>query len=237
MDTTFRQFAPALALTVAILLGNSPLQAADTVAPTAGTAWDATVNALLATGMYGVSSTLPEGVTIHLQKADAFLPGLPYTHSPLNAQAITFSYEGSSGLLAFSAGYILSHDPAENQPPSVYLDIEPKSEALSLDPERSLYLALDLSRSYQIDDDFALSFGNRALLIKNPFDTQDSHLFSLLFSIPITYKNYLTITPELQWTRPLFPNSAGPSSNASSYSDDTTKDDVFYGGVSIRFSY
>ncbi len=237
MDTAIRQFAPTLALTVAILLGNSPLQAADTAASQAGTAWDATVNALLATGMYGVSSPLPEGVMIHLQKADANLPGLPYAHSPLSTQSITFSYEGSSGLLAFSAGYLLSHDPNEDQPASVYLDIEPVGADLSLNPDHSWYLSLDLSHSYQLDDDLAFSVGNRAFLIKNPLDTQDSHLFSLLFSIPITYKNYLTITPELQWTRPLSPNSGNPSSNVSANNDDASGEDVFYGGVSIRFSY
>jgi len=237
MDTAIRRFAPTLVLTVAILLGNNSLQAADTSAPQAGSAWDATVSALLATGMYGVGSTLPEGVTIHLQKTDAAMYGLPYASSPLNTQAITFSYEGSSGLLAFSAGYILSHEPNAGEPTSVYLDIEPGPDAPTLNPERSWYLGLDISRSYQIDDDLALSVGNRAFLIRNPFDTQDGHLFSLLFSIPITYKNYLTITPELQWTRPLYPSSITPSSNISSYGDAPSKSDVFYGGVSIRFSY
>ena len=237
MDRTLRQFGPTLALTVAILLGNSHLQAADAAAPQPEPTWDATVNALLATGMYGTGSILPEGMTLHLQRADAFLPGLPYAHSPLSTQAITFSYEGSSGLLAFSAGYILSHDPAENQRPLVYLDIDSRGDDLTRNPDRSWYLGLDISRPYQIDDDLALSVGNRALLIRNPFDTQDGHLISLLFSVPITYKNYLTITPQLQWTRPLYPSSITPSSNISSHGDTSSKSDVFYGGVSIRFSY
>lgn len=237
MDTTLRQFAPILALIVALLLNNSPLQAAEPVAPQTETAWDTTINTLLATGMYGLNSPLPEGVMIHLHKADTHLPGLPYAQSPLSAQAITFSYEGSSGLLAFSAGYLLSHDPTENQPASVYLDMEPVGDDPTLEPERSWYLALDLSRSYQIDNDLTVSLGNRAFLIKNPFDTRDSHLFSLLFSLPITYKNFLTITPELQWTRPLSPSSTDPSSNFSASGEDASMEDVFYGGVSIRFSY
>nr|WP_321466567.1 hypothetical protein [uncultured Desulfobulbus sp.] len=225
------------ALTIAIVLWGMPLQAEEVTSASNGTAWDATVNTLLATGMYGINSSMLEGVSIHFQKADRTLPGLSAAKAPLSTQAITFSYEGSSGLLEFSAGYILSQATTESKPTSVFLGIEPDGNDLRFNPERSWYLALDLSRSYQLDDDLALSFGNKALLIKNPFDTQEGHLFSLLFSMPITYKNYLTITPELQWSRPLSPSGSGSSSNYSATGEDLLKKDVFYGGVSIRFSY
>ncbi|MGE4403039.1 MAG: hypothetical protein AB7F61_15330 [Desulfobulbus sp.] len=237
MITAIRQFALISGMTVVFSLWSIPLQAEDTSAPKNGTAWNSTTNILLASGTYGVSSNMIDGVTIHFQKADAALPVLPYAGSPLSTQAITFSYEGSSGLLEFSAGYILSQDPTGEKPASVFLGIEPVREDLPFSPERSWYLALNLARSYQIDDDLALSFGNRALLLKNPFDTQAGRLFSLLISMPITYKNYLTIAPELQWTRPLSPIRAGSSSDFSSTSTDAMKKDVFYGGVSIRFSY
>ncbi|MDD2464377.1 MAG: hypothetical protein PHI97_10305 [Desulfobulbus sp.] len=237
MVSAVRQFAPILGMAATIFLWSGPAQAADTVAPTTGTAWDSTVNALIATGMYGASGHMLEGVTVHLQKAENPLPGVSHTQSLLSTQAITFSYEGSAGLLEFSAGYILSQNSTENKPGSIFLGIEPDIEDSPFNPERSWYLALDLSRSYQIDDDLALSFGNRALLLKNPFDTREGHLFSLLFSMPITYKNYLTITPELQWTRPLSPPNTGPSANYSASDTDAVKGDVFYGGVSISFSY
>lgn len=237
MATAVRHLPRILAMSAAIFLWNIPLQAADRTAPRSGTAWDATINTLLATGMYGINSTMLEGVTVHFQKADAGLPALQYARSPLSTQAITFSYQGSSGLLEFSAGYILSQAPTDNQPGTVFLGIEPDGEDQPFNPERSWYLALDLSRSYQIDDDLALSFGNRALLVKNPFDTQEGHLFSLLFSMPIIYKNYLTITPEVQWTRPISPSGPGSSPGFSANDSESDPKDVFYGGVSISFSY
>lgn len=237
MATSLRHIAPIIGATLATALFSPTLQAAQTSASNTGTAWDPAVNSLLATGMYGFKSSMLEGVTIHFQKADAILPGLSPSRVPLTTQAITFSYEGSSGLLEFSAGYILSQPTPVDRPASVFLGIEPMGEENNGQPDQSWYMALNLSRSYQIDEDLALSFGNRALFFKNPFDSREGQLFSLLFSMPITYKNYLTITPELQWTRPLSPSPANSSADVSASGADLLKKDVFYGGVSIRFSY
>lgn len=237
MVAAVRHFALMLAMVVSIPLGSTPLQGAETAVPNSGTAWDATVNTLLATGMYGVSNTMLEGLSIHLQRADNTLPGFPLAQSPLSTQAITFSYEGSSGLLEFSAGYILTQAPTDQRSGSIFLGIEPDGEDGTFDPEGSWYLSLGLSRSYQMGDDLALSLGNRAIVFQNPFDIREGHLFSLLFSMPITYKKSLTVTPELQWTRPLSPAAADSSPDSSSTGTGSPKGDVFYGGVSIRFAY
>jgi hypothetical protein len=226
-----------LGIFLAICLLHMPAQAADRTAPTSQADWDATVNSLLATGMYGVEDSLLAGLSMRLHNSDANMPGLPHAESLLSTQAITFSYEGSSGLLQFSAGYLLSEDPASNKPASVFLDIEPLGENFSLYPERSWFLALDLSRSYQLDENFSLSLGNKALLLKNPYDLREGRSVSLLFSMPITYKNYITITPEVQWTRPLTPSDAGNSASAASSNTRLQTEDIFYGGLSISFSY
>nr|WP_320011701.1 hypothetical protein [uncultured Desulfobulbus sp.] len=212
-------------------------QAADTAVSPSQTDWNATVNSLLATAMYGVGDNFLTGLSLHLQNSEANLPGLPHAESLLTTQAITFSYEGSSGLLQFSAGYLLSEDPASNKPAAVFLDIEPLGENFSLYPERSWYMALDLSRSYQLDDRFTLSLGNKALLLKNPHDLGEGRSLSLLLSMPITYKNYITITPEVQWTRPLPLSGSGSSSSAPSSNARLQSEDIFYGGLSISFSY
>ena len=74
------------------------------------------------------------------------------------------------------------------------------------------------------------------MLLKNPFDTEEGQLFSLLFNMPISYRNYLTITPMLQWTRPVAGGGAGGDAPAAA-GQGTTTPNVFYGGISISFSY
>jgi hypothetical protein len=161
--------------------------------------------------------------------------GLAPDKSPINGQAITFSYDGSSGLLEFSAGYILSSPRNNQEPGTIFLGVDSQPDK-TFDPARSWYMAIDLSRSYQIDENINFSLSNKAMLIKNPFDTEEGHIFSMLFNMPISYKNYLTITPELQWSRPV---SRTNYSNSIQNSGDQEKSphDVFYGGVSISFSY
>ena len=51
------------------------------------------------------------------------------------------------------------------------------------------------------------------------------------------YKNFLTITPELQWSRPLMELNGGNNAALSGGGDEKSSRDVFYGGVSVSFSY
>lgn len=224
-------------LCVVLLCGLPAAQAAERSAVPAGqTGWDSMVSSLLATGMYGFSSAAAPGLTVQLQHADADLMGVSPEAARLDAQAITFSYEGSSGLLEFSAGYILANQKNNRDEGAVFLGINPRIDA-DFDPSHSWYLALDLSRSYQVDDSITFSFGNRAMLLENPFDTREGHIFSLLFNMPISYKNYLTITPRFQWSRPLGDATSPLTGRQPTPLDRTSPQDVFYGGVSISFSY
>jgi hypothetical protein len=173
---------------------------------------------------------------VQLQHSENIYRGLDADKAQINGQAITFSYDGSSGLLEFSAGYILSSQRNAQEPGTIFLGLDDVSEE-PFNPGRSWYLALDLSRSYQIDDTLSFTLGNKAMLIKNPFDTEEGHIFSVLFNMPISYKNYLTITPELQWSRPVSRSNYTNSGRTSADLQEKSSEDVFYGGVSVSFSY
>ncbi len=210
--------------------------AGDQAARPAGTAWDSAVNSLLATGLYGFDSQGTPGLKVQLQHADAMFRGLTPDKKQINGQAITFSYEGSTGLLEFSAGYILTNQRNNQEPGTVFLGVDTEPDQ-TFDPGRSWYLAFDLSRSYQVDDHLSFNLGSKTMLLKNPFDTNEGHLFSMLFNMPISYKNYLTITPELQWSRPVSRFDATKNAATSGDTGEKSPEGVFYGGVSVSFSY
>jgi len=202
----------------------------------AGTGWDNAVNSLLSTGLYGFNSQSTPGLQVQLQHADTLFPSLTPDKSRINGQAITFSYEGSTGLLEFSAGYILTNQQNNREPGAVFMGLDTEPDQI-FNPGRSWYLAFDLSRSYQIDDQLSFNLGSRTMLLKNPFDTEEGHIFSMLFNMPISYKKYLTITPELQWSRPVSRFDSTDNAASSNSTRKVTPEDVFYGGVSVSFSY
>lgn len=198
--------------------------------------WDGAVNSLLAAGMYGLDQPEERGLSLKFQHSQNLYKGLAADKAQLNGQSITFSYEGSSGLLGFSAGYIYTSQSNGDDPGKVFLGIDPMDDSY-FEPTRSWFMAFDLSQSYQLDDDITLGVGSKTMLMKNPFDSEEGQTFSMLFNMPISYKNYITITPELQWSRPL-PSaklSDAPISNGS-HGEDAPQN-TFYGGVSISFSY
>ncbi len=219
-----------------IIVSAGTVHAGEKSSPNRGTAWDSTVNSLLATGMYGFDSHSTPGLTIQLQHSENMYRGLTANKAQLNGQAITFSYEGSSGLLAFSAGYILSGQLNNREPGTIFLGVDPEPDKI-FDPGRSWYMALNLSRTYQFDENTSFSLSNRVMLLKNPFDTEEGHIFSMLFNMPISYRNYLTITPELQWSRPVSRSNFSNSVRMLGDPLDKSPQDVFYGGVSVSFSY
>ena len=232
-----RRFFSLLPVVAILLLGAAATAASagDPGSSAGGTVWDNAVNSLLATGMYGFDAEDLPGLSVQLQHSAHRHPNLDIAGTSPGGQAITFSYEGSAGLLGFSAGYILTTEPDERSPGTVFLGLDPQRSG-SFDPARSWYMAFDLSRSYQVDEDLTLQLGNTTMLLKNPFDTEEGQLFSLLFNMPVSYRNYLTITPMLQWTRPVAGGGAGGDAPAAAGQGATTPN-VFYGGISISFSY
>jgi hypothetical protein len=229
MAVMMKQFSTITRLTL-LLLFIAPIAVAQARSDTVSidTGWDYAVHSLLATGLYGFANQEDSGLTIDIQHFDNIFKGLSPDKSALNSQAITFSYEGSAGVLGFSAGYILTSQPDTQEQDTLLL---------GLDPANSWYLAVNLSRSYQLDDNFSLQLGHRSMVMKNPFDDQDGHVFSMLFNIPLSYKNFLTIAPEIQWTRSASGLEAVERAVPGAGLDKQEGQDVFYGGLSISFSY
>lgn len=194
--------------------------------------WDSAVNSLLATSMYGIANPHNKGLSVRLQQSTDLYKGLAADNISINSQAITFSYEGSSGLLGFSAGYLYTGESSDNQPGKVFLGIDP-TENLTFNPARSWFMAFDLSQSYQYDDIISFSLGSKSMLNSNPLDTEEGKTFSMLFNMPISYRRYITITPEFQWLRTLKDQNAP----LGSFFEEGNIKDTFYGGVSVSFSY
>ncbi|RUM39051.1 MAG: hypothetical protein DSY57_01725, partial [Desulfobulbus sp.] len=72
---------------------NSPLRAESNDLPL----WDSAVNRLLAAGLYGVDTG--KTPVVRIESTKDLYKGLAADKARLNGQSITFSYEGSSGLL------------------------------------------------------------------------------------------------------------------------------------------
>lgn len=199
--------------------------------------WDSAVNNLLAAGLYGVNVQGASGLTLHATKSYDLYKGLAADKARIDGQSITLSYGGSSGLLGFSAGYIYTSGAGEGNLGSVFLGLEDPMGFTSYTPGDSWYLALDLATSYQPHDDIVLGFSGKTMLMKDPYGLHHGKLFSFLLNMPVSYKQYITITPELQWSRPLSGVNFSSAKPSDSLKQGMASEDTFYGGVSISFSY
>ncbi len=199
--------------------------------------WDGAVSSLLlAAGMYGLDAKADQGANLSLSQSENLFKGLPFEQGQLDGQNITLSYSGSAGRLGFSAGYIYTSLQDNLEPGTLLLDLD----ALNQNPLQSSnpwYLALDMSKSFQVSDNIAVGFGSKAMLMKAPFEEQEGRVVSMLLNLPLSYKNYFTITPELQWSRSLPEEKSRTGVNNYSKSIPAQEEDVFYGGMSISFSY
>ena len=196
--------------------------------------WDGAVNRLLAVGLYGIDEITPS-LAVRLESSRDLYKGLPADKGRLHGQAITFSYEGSSGLLGFSAGYIYTSGIAEGTLGAVYLGLDDPLGLNMYDRSDCWYLALDISTSYQPHDDITLGLSGKTMLMDDPYSLSNGQVFSLLLNMPVSYKKYITITPELQWSRTL-PGQGTLVDGSGPPADEVSKD-ILYGGVSVTFSY
>ncbi|WP_267927768.1 hypothetical protein [Desulfolithobacter dissulfuricans] len=194
---------------------------------------DSAVNGfLLSAGLKGLE---PEqtGFSFSLQPVPGSERKLFKDGDLLDGQNITLSYEGSSGLLGFSAGYLYT-TPDDKSQPTLLLGM---SEHTPHDPSRAWYLAVDLSRTFKLDDNISLGIDSKTALMDDPFAEEDNRILSLLLSMPVLIQNRVTITPELQWSRTMSATSDTADPDSANLQVDETTRDVFYGGVSITFSY
>jgi len=199
--------------------------------------WDSAVSSLLlAAGMYGLAPDNGQGVDFSVEQSKDLFKSMSFNQTTLDGQNITLSYTGSSGKLGFSAGYIYTSLQENLEPAALFLDLDSVRQN-PYNGNNPWFLALNMSTEVQVNDAFSVGFGSRAMLMKNPFDNHDGRVLSMLLNLPMSYKNYFTITPELQWSRVMPGNSSQSSTQNYSGSDSAADKDVFYGGMSISFSY
>ena len=235
MANKYLTFLLTVLLTLSV--GSTAVSAGDRQVADLSSQWDSAVSSLLlAAGMYGLDTQTNQGANLSLSQSENLFKGLPFEQGQLDGQNITLSYSGSAGRLGFSAGYIYTSLQDNLEPGTLLLDLD----ALNQNPFQSSnpwYLALDMSKSFQVSDNIAVGFGSKALLMKAPFDEQEGRVVSMLLNLPLTYKNHFTLTPELQWSRSLPEEKGQAGVNNYSKRIPAQEEDVFYGGMSISFSY
>lgn len=197
--------------------------------------WDNTVNRLLAAGLYGVELSGGHGLSMRLDQTQDVYQRLAADKSILHGQRITFSYEGSSGLLGFSAGIINTVGSDEGYIGSVFLGIDDPMGFRAYDLNKAWYWSLDLSTSYRPHENLVLGLSGKTLLMKDPAGS--AQVLSFLLNMPVSYKKYITIIPEVQWSRSLPVQELNSSDFYPPQNQGVAPEDVFYGGVSISISY
>ncbi|WP_417909433.1 hypothetical protein [Candidatus Electronema sp. PJ] len=196
---------------------------------------------LLAAGMYGgVDGASAQGVDFSLNESAKMFKGVFAEQGPVDGQDITLSYSGSEGRLGLSAGYLYTAPENRSQAGIVLfgLDEEHSRNLLHDDNEKPWYVTLNVAKNFQISDSLALGVDSRTMLITPSLQNEekDSQAVCMSFNLPVSYGKFLTVTPELQWSRAL--EAGGQAAAASSSADASDKNpNTFYGGMSISFSY
>ena len=233
-----------IALT-ALLIGNESARAEDAKQNIISSTYDesAVSSLLLAAGMYGglnKESSSP-GVSLSLGQSKDIMKGLLTEQGKFDGQDITLSYEGSAGRLGFSAGYIYTTGDKDQDRGAVLLGLDNYSKnTLNNIEERPWYVTLDLSRSFQLNTDLAVGVGSKAVLLTNKLDEENStnKAASMSLYLPVSYKGFLTVTPEFQWSRALLTDGEqGTRNDIENFFDPEDGQNAFYGGMSISFSY
>lgn len=230
-------------LTAILMVGMPAFAAASSPCSTPACKDSAAVSSLLlAAGMYGGIDAPGE---FSLSRSASTFKSLANVQGPLEGQDITLSYEGTSGSrLGFSAGYLYA-DPEEKRGEGLsnfdtYFDSQ--RNTLLNDSAAPWYLTFNLAKEFQISDSLAFGVASKATLLSpsalaSGQEDADSRAVCMSFNLPVSYGNFLTVTPELQWSRQLEPSQAAAGSNLSAASAADESADAFYGGMSITFSY
>ncbi|MCI5208066.1 MAG: hypothetical protein D3910_04580 [Candidatus Electrothrix sp. ATG2] len=231
-----------IALT-AFLLGNQSVYAEDSKQNFISTYDETAVSSLLlAAGMYGdLNDDSPPGMSLSLGESKNILKGLFSDQGQFDGQSITLSYGGSESQLGFSAGYIYTTGDRELSRGSGLLGLDNYTKnTLNNIQERPWYLTLDLSRSFQLSNNLAVGVGSKAVLLTNNLDEENStdQAVSMSLNLPVSYKGFLTVTPEFQWSRALLTDGEqGTRNDIESLFDPEDGQNAFYGGMSITLSY
>jgi hypothetical protein len=232
-----------IALT-ALLIGNESARAEDAKQNITSSTYDesAVSSFILAAGMYGgLNDESSPGVSLSLGQSKDMMKGLFTEQGQFDGQDITLSYGGSAGRLGFSAGYIYTTGDKDPNKGSVLLGLDNYSKnTLNNIQERPWYVTLDLSHSFQVSNDLAVGVGSKAVLLaNNPVEENNTNkAASMSLYLPVSYKGFLTVTPEFQWSRSLLADGEqGTQHDIENFFDPEDGQNAFYGGMSISFSY
>lgn len=202
--------------------------------------WDSAVSRLLAAGMYGAGEGDPYQWSVRLKNDKNIYRGFVADSAGLAGQGITLSYGGSSGLLGFSAGYIYTSGVAgsEKSFASLFLGSYDPLSFTADDVTGAWYLALSLSSpSYSPGDNISMGIGGEVMLIDDPHAFEDGKGAALSLNLPVSYKKRITVTPELQWSGSLSKLKGFLPAEEHEGEAVPVDENVFFGGVSISFSY
>ncbi len=149
---------------------------------------------------------------------------------------ISFSYEGSSGLLGFSSGYIYS---AENE--TGFL-VDKSSEHAFVgsgnpDAVTNVYMGLDVGHSISLSDDVELGVRAGVIYLEDIYNERDDGTISLLFVMPLEISNSLTIAPKVHWSHSFSEDLSDTEVVQQQVENGDQDSGSFYGGVSISFAY
>jgi hypothetical protein len=229
-------------LLTALFMTSTPALAAEQsvgcIATGCGDSSTAVSSLLLAAGMYGgFDSASTQRLDLSVNESAKMFKGIFAEQGQIDGQDITLSYSGSEGRLGFSAGYLYTAPEAG----SVLLGLDTHSRNVPHDNgEKPWYVTFNLSKEFQISDSIALGIDSRTMLVAAPSlfqneEKKDSQAVCMSFNLPVSYGKFLTVTPELQWSRAL---EAGEQTTSSGSADVLDKNpNTFYGGMSISLSY
>jgi len=148
---------------------------------------------------------------------------------------ISLSYEGSTGLLGFSSGYIY---PADNKSDVISdLTTQEITGYLYADKTANVYMGLDIGHSIELTDDIVLGLQASVIYLGDIYSEENDSSLSLLFLMPLEINDNFKIIPRIHWSRSLkyyLDNSETTEMNKIVGKDDS---DTFFGGVSISFAY
>ncbi len=206
------------------------------------TYWDSAVSSLLlAAGMYGgFENSSTSGMNLTYSQSTDLFNGFASDQGSFETQAITLSYSGSSGRLGFSAGYIYTGGEDNREAGTFLLGLDGVNGNNNSYTDTSVtpwHLTLNLSKTFRFSENIAMGVGSKAMLTGNSPARAAGHAFGMALNMPISYKDYFTITPEIQWSRSLLKDSGETEISNDHNNYTVTEEDIIYGGMSISFSY
>jgi len=177
---------------------------------------------------------------------DQYNPGARETNEWLETD-LTLSYDGSYEKFGYGIGYIYYEIEGGDDTQDIYASL---SYDMILTPTLTVYrdisgadvtyVTLGVSYSLPLNEKLSLDLGAQGGYMDdntNDYDAWHDGLLSASISFPIN--EYVTITPELNYSFALSSKASDPNQVASmeNFSKTGTDDDFIFGGISVSFAF